>query len=145
MKLFFVCLSSFLVFTAYGQSASPLTTAIDQSYGYIQENPLKMKRGNAGKSYGYFMMFLDRLTTEDGQRLVMLDHKTLRDADYVKPNPLVKDYQRGMFKKSVYGVPGLIERYRFITETSKDTITLFVDFNSRGALKVPDKLQLAKS
>ncbi len=145
MKVFFVCLSSFLVFTAYGQSRSTLTKAIDQSYGYSLDNPLKMKRGNAGKSYDYFMAFLDRLTTEDGQKLVMLDHKTLKDADYVKPNLLIRDYQRGVFKKSVYGVSGLIERYRFVSETSKDTITLFVDFNSRDALQVPDKLKLKKA
>ena len=143
MKLLFILLSTFLVHFSYGQNSSAAES--DKTYGYTQENPLKMKWGNPGQSYDYFLDFIDRLTTHDGQSLVLLNHFSLRDPDYKRFNPLVRNYQRGMLKKSNYGLSDVLERYQFLTERSKDTITLFVDLNSRGALKTPYGLKLKTS
>jgi hypothetical protein len=47
------------------------------------------------------MRLIDLLITEDDQGLVLLSHFTMSDPDSKRPNPLGRDYQRGLLKSQV--------------------------------------------
>ena len=116
--------------------------ANDTTYGYSDKNPLKIKVGNHGKSYDYFLNFIDNLTTDDGQSLVLWQHKTIHDPNYVETATVGNNIQTGIFKKARYGVDGLIEQYHFITAATRDTITLYVNVKERKTLNIPYGLKL---
>lgn len=142
MKFFFLVLFSACILNAIGQNPSKLKISPDQTYGYTQTNPLVVNQGNAGKSYDYFMRLVDQLITDDGQGLEFLNHFTVREPGRILPLAWSGNNQQGTFKKLRYGVDGQVERYQFLTEKTRDTITLFVDLSSRGKLLIPMKLKL---
>ncbi|HYH14660.1 MAG TPA: hypothetical protein VD794_05560 [Flavisolibacter sp.] len=66
MKLFFFLFSSVFVLHSNGQNFSKLKSSNDNTYGYLQSNPLVINQGKTGKSYDYFRRLIDHLTTNDG-------------------------------------------------------------------------------
>ena len=110
---------------------SNLPVATDTTYGYTNTNPVKLKKGNPEKSILREMNYLSGLTTSDKQPLVLLSRTSVLNPGY-KP-PLIVDRTN---RKT-----GLLDKYVFLTAATKDTITLFIDIYSKGALMLPAGLR----
>lgn len=106
---------------------SKLSVATDSTYGYVDTNPVKLKKGGREKSILQEMNYLSGLSTSDKQPLVLLHRTSVLDPGYKEP--LLKDLssQRG----------GLLDKYVFLTANTKDTITLFIDIYSKGPVSLP--------
>ena len=130
---------------ASSQKFNKIPAATDSTYGYTMETPLLMPYNKTGKSYDYFTVLMENLVTHDNQKLALLKHTTMRDADVKKSFPRLTqtDYQYGIFKKSRYGLKGTVERFQFLTEQSKDTVTLYVDMDAGARVQIPVGLKVA--
>jgi hypothetical protein len=124
----------------FGQSDfSHLTTSADSTYGYTDKNPLKMKKGNQGKSIDYSIEFLKSLRTTDNQKLELLKRFTVDDPSHVRPKTQLTNRYTGM---PLNGKLGLLDKYYFVTEQKRDTLTIYVDVYNKGELKVPQGLKV---
>ena len=109
-----------------------VSASTDSTYGYTDQNPLRMKHGNLGKSIGYSYDFLLGLKTTDDQTLKFVQRITVDNPKYKKPK-----YQ------SVNGGSGApvngsqLDKYTFLTSRKKDTVIIYVDVFHRGELKIP--------
>lgn len=109
---------------------SRMLVSQDSTYGYTAANPLKMKRGNQGKSIGYSYDFLTGLKTNDNGRLKFLKRITVR-------NPAKKSKGASKRKRENHsGNDDALDKYVFVT-SAKDTVTIYVDLYSKGKLKIP--------
>lgn len=120
---------------SFGQKDfTKLVTSTDSSYGYSAQNPLKLKKGNQGKSIINSENFLSGLETEDNQSLTYLFRATVSDPNYREPKIRLNNRYTGM---PISGKLGLLDRYVFLTSNTKDTIRLFVDIYNKGTLMLP--------
>lgn len=127
---------------SFGQKDfSKLETSTDSTYGYSVQNPLKLKRGNQGKSIINSEKFLSGLKTDDNQSLIYLSRATVGDPGYKEPKIRLYNRYTGV---PISGKLGLLDRYVFLTSDSKDTIRLFVDVYNKGTLMLPIGLKYAQ-
>ncbi len=141
---FSILLPAFLLVTksSYGQKDfSKLATSTDSSYGYTALNPLKLKKGNQAKSIENSYNFLSGLKTQDDQSLTFLSRVTTDDPNYKKPVIKINNRYTGM---PISGKLGLLDKYVFLTSSTKDTITIFVDIYNKGNLMLPVGLKYAE-
>ena len=125
----------FSVTTVYGQKDfSKLTTSTDSTFGYTNLNPLKLKKGNQGKSIDNSYKFLAGLKTLDNQTLTLLFRATTGNPSHKEPAIRINNRFNGM---PISGKLGLLDKYVFLTSNTKDTITLFVDIYNKGDLFLP--------
>jgi hypothetical protein len=121
--------------TSFGQKDfTKLMTSTDSSYGYSAQNPLKLKKGNQGKSIINSKKFLSGLITEDNQSLIYLFRATVGNPDYKEPKIKLNNRYTGM---PLSGKLGLLDKYVFLTSNTKDTVKLFVDIYNKGTLMLP--------
>lgn len=108
-----------------------LPAANDSSYGYTAANPVKLKKGNVEKSILHTMDYLAGLVTADNQALVLIKRSSVP-----APGRSSAVSERFGLAKS-----GILDKYVFVTATSKDTITLFVDIYNRSKTMIPAGLK----
>jgi hypothetical protein len=121
--------------SSYAQkSFNNLALATDSSYGYSAENPIKLKKGNQEKSIANSYNFLAGLKTSDGQSLTLLSRAATRDPKYKEPAIKINNRYTGM---PLNGKLGLLDKYTFLTSTSKDTIKVYIDIYNKGTLLMP--------
>jgi len=134
---YFTILATLIFFSTivYGQKSFPkLVTSTDSTFGYTNLNPLKLKKGNQGKSVDNSYKFLAGLKTLDNQTLTLLFRATTDNPTYKKPSIKINNRFTGM---PISGKLGLLDKYVFLTSTTKDTVTLFVDIYNKGDLFLP--------
>lgn len=120
---------------SFGQKDfTKLVTSTDSTYGYSAQNPLKLKKGNQGKSIVNSEKFLSGLKTENNQSLIYLFRATVSDPSYKEPKIRLNNRYTGM---PISGKLGLLDKYVFMTSNSKDTVRLFVDIYNKGTLMLP--------
>lgn len=120
---------------SFGQNDfTKLVTSTDSSYGYSAQNPLRLKKGNQGKSIINSEKFLSGLKTEDNQSLIYLFRTTVSDPNYKEPKIKLNNRYTGM---PLNGKLGILDRYVFLTSNTKDTVRLFVDIYNKGTLMLP--------
>jgi hypothetical protein len=125
----------FSVKTIYGQKDfSKLKTSTDSTFGYSDQNPLKLKKGNQGKSIDNSYKFLSGLKTLDNQTLTLLYRSTIDNPTYKEPAIRINNRQTGL---PISGKFGLLDKYVFLTSNTKDTVTLYVDIYNKGGLFLP--------
>jgi len=121
--------------TVYGQKVfSKLGTSTDSTFGYTNLNPLKLKKGNQGKSIDNSQIFLAGLKTLDNQSLTFLFRSSEKDHSYKEPAIRINNRFNGM---PISGKLGILDKYVFLTSITKDTVTLFVDIYNKGDLFLP--------
>lgn len=121
--------------TVYGQKDfSKLTISVDSTFGYTNQNPLKLKKGNQGKSIDNSYKFLSGLKTLDNQSLTLLFRSTTDNPNYKEPAIKINNRFTGM---PINGKLGLLDKYVFLTSNTKDTVMLFVDIYNKGDLFLP--------
>lgn len=121
--------------TSFGQKEFlNLQASADSSYGYTAQNPLRLKKGNQQKSMEHAYKFLVGLRTQDGQTLTLLSRATTDNPNYKEPKIKLTNRYTGM---PLSGNLGLLDRYVFLTSTTKDTINLYVDVYNKGELQLP--------
>lgn len=126
---FIVALLLFTTLT-YGQKDfSNLSTTADSLYGYIPQNPLRLKNGNPGKSIVNSYNLVAGLQTLNGQNLTFLFRSSMPDPNH--KDAAIKLYNR-FTGLPLNGKLGRLDKYVFLTSTTKDTITLFVDIYNKG-------------
>ena len=119
----------------YGQKGfSKLKSSTDSTFGYTNLNPLKLKKGNQGKSIDNSYTFLSGLKTIDNQTLTLLFRSTTKNPTYKEPSIRINNRFTGM---PISGKLGLLDKYVFLTSNRKDTVTLFVDIYNKGDLFLP--------
>lgn len=127
----FICLAN----NSFGQQDfTKLETSTDSAYGYSAMNPLKLKKGNQGKSIINSEKFLSGLKTEDNQSLTYLFRATVSNPTYKEGKIRLTNRYTGM---PMSGKLGLLDKYVFLTSNSKDTVRLFVDIYNKGTLMLP--------
>jgi hypothetical protein len=127
---------------SFGQKDfTKLVTSTDSTYGYSAQNPLKLKKGNQGKSIVNSEQFLSGLKTKDNQTLIYLFRATVSAPTYKEPKIRLNNRYTGM---PISGKLGLLDKYVFLTSNSKDTVRLFVDIYNKGTLMVPVGLKYVK-
>jgi hypothetical protein len=118
--------------TVYGQrDFSKLTTSRDSTFGYTNFNPLKLKKGNQGKSIDNSYKFLAGLKTLDNQSLTLLFRSSEEDPAYKEPAIRINNRFNGM---PLSGKLERLDKYVFLTSNTKDAVTLFVDIYNKGDL-----------
>ena len=128
---------------SFGQSDfSYLTISTDSTYGYTDKNPLKMKKGNQGKSIDYSIVFLKNLRTTDNQKLELVQRFTVDDPNHVRPKTQLTNRYTGM---PISGKLGLLDKYYFVTAEKRDTLTIYVDIYNKGELKIPKGLKIKEN
>jgi hypothetical protein len=126
---------AFLSTWAFGQTDfSGISQSTDSTYGYMETNPLRMKKGNVGKSIGYSYDFLQGLRTSDDQKLKFLKRVSIDNPDYRTPRASLTNRYTGM---PFSGNGGQLDKYVFLTAGKKDTLTIYIDVYKRGDLKIP--------
>ena len=119
----------------YGQKDfSKLATSMDSTFGYTNRNPLKLKKGNQGKSINNSQKFLAGLKTLDNQSLTLLFRSSEKDPAYKEPAIRINNRFNGM---PISGKLGILDKYVFLTSNTKDTVTIFVDIYNKGDLFLP--------
>jgi hypothetical protein len=116
-----------------------LMVSTDSTYGYMNKNPLKMKKGNRPKSIDYSIDFLKSLRTEDNQKLVLIQRFTVDDPNHVRRKTQLTNRYTGM---PLSGKPGLLDKYVLVTTEKKDTVTIYIDIYNKGELKIPKGLKI---
>jgi hypothetical protein len=106
----------------------------DSTYGYTDTNPLKMKRGNPGKSIGYSYDFLEGLKTIDDKKLKFVQRVTVDNPNYKRAKVELTNRYTGM---PLSGKGQQLDKYIFLTFEKKDTVTIYVDIYRKGTLKIP--------
>ncbi len=130
-------LATLIVFstTVYGQKDFlKLTSSKDSTFGYTNLNPLRLKKGNQGKSIDNSYKFLSGLKTLDNQTLTLLFRATTDNPTYKKPSIKINNRFTGM---PINRKLGLLDKYVFLTSTTKDTVILFIDTYNKGHLFIP--------
>ncbi|WP_276504638.1 hypothetical protein [Terrimonas pollutisoli] len=121
--------------TSYGQKDfTKLLNSIDSSYGFTAQNPLKLKKGNQEKSITNAYIFLSGLKTQDNQKLALLSRMTTEDPNYKEPAIKINNRYTGM---PISGKLGLLDKYVFLTQSTRDTVTIYVDIYNKGTLMLP--------
>jgi hypothetical protein len=113
---------------------SRLTQSADSTYGYTENNPLRMKKGSLGKSIGYSYDFLHGLKTSDNQKLKFLQRTTVENPGTRPSKTALTNRYTG---SRLSGDGGELDKYLFLTVGRKDTVIIFVDIYKRGDLKIP--------
>jgi hypothetical protein len=114
----------FLSSWCFGQTDfSDIPVSTDSTYGYTDTNPLKMKRGNPGKSIGYSYDFLSGLTTLDNKGLRFVQRSTVENPENNEAKSNASNRQ--------------LDKYIFVTHDKKDTLTIYVDIYRKADLLVP--------
>ena len=111
-----------------------IPNSTDSTYGYTSVNPLKLKKGDLGKSLENSINFLKGLKTQDGQSLDYYARSSIQDPSYKEPKIKLSNRVTGA---PITGKGGILDKYIFVTSISKDTIRVFVDVYNKGDLKVP--------
>lgn len=140
MRQLIIIFGVFITSMTFGQSNfSNLTVSTDSTYGYIDKNPLKMKKGNQQKSISYSIHFLKSLITEDNQKLELIQRFTVDDPNYARPKTQLTNRYTGM---PLSGNLGLLDKYFFFTTEKKDTVIIYIDIYNKGELKIPKGLKI---
>lgn len=135
MKQILTLTLTFITTWIFGQSDfSRITASTDSTYGYTDTNPLKMKKGNHGKSIGYSYDFMNGLKTHDNQKLKFLQRSGVDNPKHKKPKVKSTDRQPGT---ALTDQTEQLDKYIFLTSEKKDTLTIYVDLHNRGSLKFP--------
>jgi hypothetical protein len=114
----------FLSSWCFGQpDFSDIPVSTDSTYGYTDTNPLKMKKGNPGKSIGYSYDFLSGLTTPDNRSLRFVQRSTVENPKNNEPKSNASSQQ--------------LDQYIFVTHDKKDTLTIYVDIYRKADLLIP--------
>lgn len=136
------------------QKSENLSVAVDSTYGYSPDNPLKLKRGNPGKSTNFAISFLTQLETEDHQQMLLVRTSIIQDPRYEYPiRQLDFGRQTAFLNQSApasLGTPmgdnlvdkGLLQEYTFMTTGRGDTLRLYVDIYHRDDVQIPIGLRL---
>lgn len=129
--------------TTYGQkNFEKLAPTKDSTFGYTDQNPLKLKKGNLGKSIDNSYRFLSGLKTVDNQTLTLISRKSVKNPKYKEPTIALNNRYTGMPLNSKNGV---LDKYVLISSETKDTITLFIDIYNKGDLFLPAGLKFEQS
>lgn len=139
MKLYFLLTFTLIGLRGYSQKYSDAKAAVDSTFGFTSQNPIKLKNGNYNKSLQYSVGYLKQLKTEDGQQLILIRRGSVEDPNHSQKNPLLVNRYTGM---PLNGKLGILDKYQFVTEKTRDTLTLFVDIYNKGELLVPNGLKL---
>ncbi len=123
-----------LNFSFAQDSKKQIPASTDSTYGYCSANPLKLKKGDLAKSIENSIIFLKGLKTQDGQSLDYYARSSIQDPGYQEPKIRLSDRVTGA---PITGKGGILDKYIFVTSTSKDTIRIFVDVYHKGDLKIP--------
>ena len=115
-----------------------LKTSSDSSYGYTAQKPLQLKKGNQQKSMVYAEKFLRGLKLQDGQTMTLISRVSTSNPKYQEPLIKVKSRVTGM---PLSGNIGMLDRYKFLTSTTKDTLIIYVDVYNKGELQLPVGMQ----
>lgn len=139
MKLYILLAFTLIGLTSYSQKLSEAKPSNDSTFGYTSQNPIKLKAGNYNKSMDFSISYLKQLKTEDGQHLVLIRRGSVEDPNQSQKKPLLVNRYTGM---PLNGKLGILDKYQFVTEQTKDTLTLFVDIYNKGELLIPKGLKL---
>lgn len=137
MKMLAISVGVLIANLTFGQldfSKVPIST--DTTYGYVNWNPVKLKKGNQGKSVGHSIAYLKSLKTDDNQELELLFRRTVDDPGY--SNSGITNRSNGM---PINGKLGLLDAYHFVTSETRDTVIIYVDIYNKGDLKIPTGLK----
>ncbi|NVO84340.1 hypothetical protein [Hymenobacter terrestris] len=127
---------------SYGQNDfANLATSADSTFGYNAHNPLLLKKGDPNSSIYNSHIFLKGLKTSDNQSLEILLRKTVNNPIYKKTAVRINSRQTGL---PISGKLGLLDKYYFITSTTKDTLVIYVDIYNKGPLFIPAGLKYKK-
>ena len=134
---------SILIVFIFGACASVsvfenVTMSNDETYGYHAGNPIKTGYWGMQKSMEANIYFMHHLITEDNQRLEWIMHASV-DAPYDNNKRVIP--KRFGPTREMSSIGGLLDAYTLVTETSKDTITLYFDIYSRGQIMAPKGLK----
>ena len=120
---------------SFGQKDfSKLSVSLDSLYGYNDQNPIKLKKGNQKKSIDNTYKFLSGLKTTDNQSLKLLFRETVDNSNYIEPIINIRNKYDGM---PINGKLPFLDKYVFLTSNTKDTLKLYVDIYNKGELLVP--------
>ena len=109
--------------------------AEDPTYGYVAENPIKIKNANLNNSIGSSYYYLSRLRTEKGNRLQLIQRFSRNNPNYKEPSvPLPNRYSGQSLN---YGSGPLLDCYILLPESEFDTIRLYINPYSKGEINVP--------
>ena len=134
MKQILTITLTFITTWIFGQSDfSRITESTDSTYGYTDTNPLKMKKGNHGRSIGYSYDFMNGLRTHDNQKLKFLQRSSVDNPKNRKPKVASAERQLDTALTDTEQ----LDKYIFLTSEKKDTVTIYVDLHHRGSLKFP--------
>lgn len=129
-----LCMLLANVNTAYSQKEfAALQNATDSTFGYTPQNPLPLKNGNQQKSIRYASTFLRGLRTSDNQTLGFYYRSSMDNPNSKGSRLRIRD-RSGM---PLNGKLDILDKYAFVTSTTKDTIILYVDIYNKGALMIP--------
>lgn len=125
---------SLMNFSLAQDSKKQILNSTDSTYGYSSVNPLKLKKGDMGKSLENSINFLQALKTLDGQSLNYYARSSIQNPTYKEPKINLSNRATGA---PISGKLGILDKYIFVTSNSKDTIRLFVDIYNKGDLMIP--------
>lgn len=122
----------------FAQNILEMKNSVDSTYGYLINNPIKIKQGNRNKTTERVKLFFDYLRTFDGQKLLLLWIESHQNPNFNSKKRTLK-YRTGM---PVNGNLGLLDKFVFITEKTKDTLGLFVDVYNKSTIEIPIGLKI---
>lgn len=153
MRVLYTLTAILILNHCLAQRFDEVPEAIDKTYGYTPENPLKLKKGQPARSTDYAITFLANLETEEGQPLILVKTSLVSDPKYAEPVRIV-DYgaltvASGVQSPLHAAVPidnvvtkGILQEYTFKTPDNKNTFHLYVDIYHRDDLQIPGGLRL---
>ena len=135
LSIFLSITFSIIVNLSFGQNFSKLKQSTDSSYGYSDNNPLKLRKGDPVGGISNSKKFLQGLRTEDGQELTIVSRGGVNDPNYKeKPGGIAANLGDG----------GVLDKYELITSVTKTKIILYVDIYHKGGLMIPIGLKYVK-
>jgi hypothetical protein len=87
-----------------------------------------------GLSMANAYSYLVGLKTADNQSLRKIFRMSVLDPAYVKPVVQLQNRYTGM---PINGKLGMLDKYTFLTSTTKDTVVLYIDIYNKSQLALP--------
>jgi len=139
MDIFRTSLICLIILVTFGAAKaqtefSKLSVSTDSTYGRRPTNPIKLRKGEMGRSIAYSVAYLSGLRTPDNQTLQRIARITVTDPAYHKPAIGLTVRATGL---PASGKLGLLDKYVFLTSVKRDTLILYVDIYNRGNLALP--------
>lgn len=122
----------------FAQEFYQMKNASDSTYGYSIDNPIKIKKGNNIKTLKRTEVFLNYLKTNDDKKLLLLWRDSYRNPNFDSEKWTLK-YRTG---RPVNGNNGILDKYVFVIENTRDTVSLFVDIYNKSNIEIPVGLKI---